>query len=369
MIKNKMNIKYGDRHDKMNAKCYKPSTYARRTPSATSIDRHPSKKNVESYKQVHHLLEKNSKCYQRGHHLSEVNAKCYQQRASSSTSQESSIPKHYYIEYDWALSKFDTSSANMHSNSEYDAGTEGHHQDADINLILSQPVESSPDEDILPEVVTPSTMSRAGISSRNVRRQSWMRDSNYDVQGSSSPAGMREAQTDELRYEYRDNSATRLGADVATRHDGATTADKFHKYNSGLHRDKQLAANAEYNRATSPGVEDPFIPDGQDINDVEAEGTSDVEPDDQEVSELSEARTVMDVHRNPDDGTTVQGLGTCSPNMPPTTTIRYQTPPSASHPWPIEKNVHATSSKRRHPYYLFTFAGRSYPRMEQEEGM
>ena len=204
MIKNKMNIKYGDRHDKMNAKCYKPSTYARRTPSATSIDRHPSKKNVESYTQVHHLLKKNTECYQRGHHLSEVNAKCYQQRASSSTSQESSIPKHYYIEYDWALSKFDTSSANMHSNSEYDAGTEGHHQDADINLILSQPVESSPDEDVLPEVVTPSTMSRAGISSRNVRRQSWMRDSNYDVQGSSSPAGMREAQTDELRYEYRE---------------------------------------------------------------------------------------------------------------------------------------------------------------------
>ena len=116
MIMDKMNIKYDDRQYKMNDTCYTPNaSSARRTASATS--------------QVQHLSKENSECYQQ-ELQPQVNAECYQQRASSSASQESSVPKHYHFEHNREPSKYGTSSATavtVPSKSEYESGTERHH--------------------------------------------------------------------------------------------------------------------------------------------------------------------------------------------------------------------------------------------------
>ena len=170
MIMDKMNIKYDDRQYKMNDKCYTPSaSSARRTASATSQVQHPSKENSECYQQE---LQP------------QVNAECYQQRASSSASQESSVPKHYHFEHNREPRKYGTSSATTVTvllKSEYESGTEGHHhQDVPISQRLSQLFESSPVGYVTCEEVTSSSMSRAGISIRNVLRQLKAQDSDHD---------------------------------------------------------------------------------------------------------------------------------------------------------------------------------------------
>jgi hypothetical protein len=155
MIKAKMNIKFDDRH-------------ARRTASAT--------------RQVHPPSKENPKCYQQVHHPSKENAKCYQQRVSPSTSQESSISEHYHFEHYRAPRKSVTSSATavtVHSKSEYESGTEGHHQDVPISRRLSQLFESSPAGYLTPEDATSSSMSRAGISIRKVMRLLRVQDSDH----------------------------------------------------------------------------------------------------------------------------------------------------------------------------------------------
>ena len=154
----------------MNDKCYTPSaSSARRTASATSQVQHPSKENSECYQQE---LQP------------QVNAECYQQRASSSASQESFVPKHYHFEHNREPRKSGTSSATVEtvpSKSEYESGTEGHHhQDVPISQRLSQLFESSPVGYVTCEEVTSSSMSRAGISIRNVLRQLKAQDSDHD---------------------------------------------------------------------------------------------------------------------------------------------------------------------------------------------
>ena len=113
-----------------------------------------------------------------------MNAECYQQRASSSASQESSVPKHYHFEHNREPRKYGTSSATTVTvllKSEYESGTEGHHhQDVPISQRLSQLFESSPVGYVTCEEVTSSSMSRAGISSRNVVRQLKVQDSDHD---------------------------------------------------------------------------------------------------------------------------------------------------------------------------------------------
>ena len=65
--------------------------------------------------------------------------------------------------------------------SEYESGTEGHHhQDVPISQRLSQLFESSPVGYVTCEEVTSSSMSRAGISIRNVLRQLKAQDSDHD---------------------------------------------------------------------------------------------------------------------------------------------------------------------------------------------
>jgi hypothetical protein len=152
--------------------------------------------------------------YKQVRHPSKENVECYKDQGPHSTSQESStgIPKHHDFKYAWPPRKSGTLSATVHSNSEDELGTEGHHQDMTINLILSQPLEArnlnitarswmgreciklhfksqedrgehmhpqgtsdagivadepSPNENVTPEVVTPSSMSRAGIPRKN----------------------------------------------------------------------------------------------------------------------------------------------------------------------------------------------------------
>ena len=179
MIQDKMNIKCDVWQDEMNTSCCKPSaSSARRTASAKSQVHHPSKKNVESNQQVHHPSKENSECYQQECHP-RADDKCYQQRAPPSASQESSVPKH-----NRAPRKSGTSSATaliVPSKSECETGMEGHHhQDVPISLRLPQLFESSPVGNVTPEEVAPSSMSRAGISSRDVIRQLRVQDSDHD---------------------------------------------------------------------------------------------------------------------------------------------------------------------------------------------
>ena len=119
-----MYIKYDDRQEKMNAKCYKPSaSFARKTPSATSNDHNPSKENAKCYMQVHHPSKENTETYMQVRHPSKENAKSYKNRVPPSTSQETS-PKHYDVKYDGPPRKSGTSSATVQSYSEYELGME-----------------------------------------------------------------------------------------------------------------------------------------------------------------------------------------------------------------------------------------------------
>ena len=100
IIKDKMYIKYYDRQEKMNAKCYKPSaSFARKTSSAASNDHNPSKENAKCYMQVHHPSKENTETYMQVRHPSKENAKSYKNRVPPSTSQATS-PKHYDVKYD-----------------------------------------------------------------------------------------------------------------------------------------------------------------------------------------------------------------------------------------------------------------------------
>jgi hypothetical protein len=51
------------------------------------------------------------------------------------------MPKYHDFKYAWPPRKSGTSSATVHSNSEDELGTEEHHQDVTISLLLSQPLE------------------------------------------------------------------------------------------------------------------------------------------------------------------------------------------------------------------------------------
>lgn len=340
IIKDKMYIKYDDRQEKMNAKCYKPSaSFARKTSSAASNDHNPSKENAKCYMQVHHPSKENTETYMQVRHPSKENAKSYKNRVPPSTSQATS-PKHYDVKYDGPPRKSGTSSATVQSYSEYELGMEGHRQDVHISLqdIISQPMEPqnlditmrpwmgreriklyfesqedrgermhpqgtsdarivddepSPDENVTPELVTPSSMIRTGIPSRNA---------------------------------LRNNSAYHIDDDV-NRKEGAANWESIHKYNSGLFSSRQLITRAEPYRATSRQGEDPFTPINQASNDEEADGKP-----------------------NEDEGDIVKGTGGFSPMPKTTTAFRSRKLTSTSFQTTIVKHAPSSPTKIRQAY-------------------
>ena len=172
---------------------------------------------------------------------------------------------------------------------------------SDARIVDDEP---SPDENVTPEVVTPSSMIRTGIPSRNA---------------------------------LQNNSAYHIDDDVDCK-EGAANWELAHKYNSELFSSRQLITRAEPYRATSRHGEDPLTPINQASNDEEADGT----PDE-------------------DEGVIVKGTGGFS-LMPKTTAFRSRKLTSTSSQTTIVKHAPSSSTKIPQAYNPLLHYAEGYSR-------